>query len=139
MDCDIETQRAFFHTSDFDEWGSKQFGPHLMESEWYDLVGILLETLRADEMKEMGEIVRKGNTGAMKHERSVPDLRVLDSRIDRSEAWKGWSEEGADKKTMKNLSEDILAKFYGTRERRPESMERRSMSWSRKGANGRHE
>ena len=111
MDCDSEAQRAFFHTSDFDKRCSKQFGPHLMESEWYDLVGVFLETLRADEMKEMGEIVRSGNTGAMKHgpkatilnkidREQYPDLRVLDRRIDRSEAWKGWSEEGADKKTM---------------------------------------
>ena len=111
IDCDSEAQRAFFHTSDFHKWGSKQFGPHLMESEWYDLVGILLETFHAGELKMMGEIVRNGHTGAMKHgtkatilnkieREECPDLRVLDRRIDRSEAWKGWSEEGADKKTM---------------------------------------
>ena len=63
MDCDSEPQRAFFHTSDFDKWGSRQSGLPQMELDWYDLVAILLETLRVDEVKEMGEIVRNGNTG----------------------------------------------------------------------------
>ena len=67
MDCDSEAQRAFFHTSDFDKWCSRKSRLHQMELDWYDLVAILLETLRADEMKEMGEIVKNGNTGARKH------------------------------------------------------------------------
>ena len=149
MDCDSEAQRAFFHTSDFDKRGSRQSGLHQMELNWYDLVGILLETLRADEVKEMGEIVRNGNTGARKHGiratprnkigsskeeiEEYPDLRVLDSiSTETSRGIISLKMERIGRPSRgetKNLSEDVLAKCHGT----CEMMVTRSLSWSRKG------
>ena len=38
MVCDSRTQRTFFRTFEFDRRGSNQFGPPLMESDWYNLV-----------------------------------------------------------------------------------------------------
>ena len=65
-ECDSRAQRAFFCTFEFDSRGSKQFGPPLMESNWYTLVGRPIEILPADEVREMCEIVRKADTGVKK-------------------------------------------------------------------------
>ena len=66
-DIDSGVQRSFFRTFEFDRCGSRQVGPPLMESHWYDLVSRILEIIPADEMKGMGEKVRKANTSVRRH------------------------------------------------------------------------
>ena len=61
MECDIEAQRSFFRTFEFDSCGSHQFSLHVMESDWYDLVSRLIEILPANETKGTGETGRKEN------------------------------------------------------------------------------
>ena len=60
-------QRLFFRTSEFDGFGSKQFGPPLMELDWFDLVSRLIEISVADEMRGLGEILRKADSGVGRH------------------------------------------------------------------------
>ena len=50
-ECDSWTQRTFFCTFEFDSRGSKLFGTCL-ESNWYTLVGHLIEILPADDVRE---------------------------------------------------------------------------------------
>ena len=57
----------FFRTSEFDGFGSKQFGPPLMELDWFDLVSRLIEISVADEMRGLGEILRKADSGVGRH------------------------------------------------------------------------
>ena len=72
MECDRRAQRTFFHTSEFAGRGSTQFGPLLMESDWYTSVGRLIEIIPADEVREMGEIVSRGQKRMdQRHERLV--------------------------------------------------------------------
>ena len=99
------------------------------------------------------EIVRNGNTGVRKHGiratprnkmgsykeeiEEYPDWRELDSvSTETSRGMIGLKMERIGRPSRgetKKLSEDILAKCHGMREMMPESMERRSLSWSRKG------
>ena len=41
--------------------------PALMESDWYDLLGRLIEIMPADVRRRMGDIVRKANTGVRRN------------------------------------------------------------------------
>ena len=63
MECDSGAQQSFFHTIECDSCGSKQFGPPLMESHWYDLVCRLVEIKPAVEIRRVGEIVRRATAG----------------------------------------------------------------------------
>ena len=67
MECDKGAQRSLFRTFEFDSFGSKQFGILLMESDGYDLMSRILHATPADEIKGMGEIVKKANTGVRRH------------------------------------------------------------------------
>ena len=53
MECDSGAQRSFFRTVEFDSGGSKQFGPLVVGSNQYGLVSRLLESIPADEIKDM--------------------------------------------------------------------------------------
>ena len=47
---------------------SKQFGPPLRQSDWYDLVNRIGDATLADEIKVMGKFAKKANTGVRKHD-----------------------------------------------------------------------
>ena len=51
VEYDSGAQRLFFRTSEFDGCGSKQFGPPLMESDWFDMVIRFIEISVADEIR----------------------------------------------------------------------------------------
>ena len=64
MECDSGAQRPFFRAFECDRFGSKQCGPPLMESDCYALVGRILETkLAVDIKKGMTERVSEASTG----------------------------------------------------------------------------
>ena len=48
MECDSRAQRTFFSTFEFDGRGTKQLNPPLVESDWYKLVGRLIEIIPDD-------------------------------------------------------------------------------------------
>ena len=50
MRCDSRAQRSFFRSLELDSRGSKQFRPLLIESDWYNLVGRLIEVTPAEEV-----------------------------------------------------------------------------------------
>ena len=128
-------------TFEFPNCGSKQLGRPLLASDWYHLVGRLIDIIPTDEVREMGETVRKVNTGVKRHGIKTTvfsrifsyteegddhlELPVPSQRVDRAEAWEAWAEHGADRKevisVMNGLSESILAKCIGTREEEQDS------------------
>ena len=67
VDYDSGAQRLFFRTSEFDGCGSKQFGPPLKESDWFDMVSRFIEISVADEIRGLGEILRKADSGVGRH------------------------------------------------------------------------
>ena len=67
MDSVSWAQRTYFRTFEFDSRGSTRFGPPLVELDGYILVGRLIEITLADDVREMGENVRKANAGVEKH------------------------------------------------------------------------
>ena len=54
VECDSRAQRTFFRTFDLDSRCSKQFCPPLMESDWNDLVGRVIDTILANEVRKVG-------------------------------------------------------------------------------------
>ena len=67
VEYDSGAQRLFFRTSEFDGCGSKQFGPPLKESDWFDMVSRFIEISVADEIRGLGEILRKADSGVGRH------------------------------------------------------------------------
>ena len=61
MDCDSAAQRSFFHTFELDSFGSKQYDPPLMASDWCVLNSRILDAISVDEINGVGEIVKKAN------------------------------------------------------------------------------
>ena len=55
VECDSRAQRTFFRTFDLDSRCSKQFCLLLMESDWNDLVGRVIEITPANDVQEMAE------------------------------------------------------------------------------------
>ena len=49
-------QRTFFRTVKFDSCNSKQLGSPSAESNWYNLVGRLIEIIPSNEVREVGEV-----------------------------------------------------------------------------------
>ena len=111
----VERNETFFRTFDFDSFGTMQFGPPLMESYWYGLERHILGAVPLDKIKEVGEIVRKANTGVRRHGvratvlskiasakeegSDVPGLMMLDQGVDRNEvgtrgSWSKQTERG---------------------------------------------
>ena len=121
MECDSWAQRTLFRTFEFDCSGSNKIWP---ATSWIGLVqfGGLIEIILAEEAGEMGEIVRKANTGVKKHGKRTtvlskidsdkeegedyPDLPVPGQRVDRAEAWE-WVEDGVGGKEVLLVISDI--------------------------------
>ena len=104
---------TFFRSFECKSCGSKQFDPPWMESDGFDWVSHLIDTVLAEEIRRMGEIVRKASTGVRGHGRRAtvlskiasakeegsdyPGTMVPGQRVDSKEAWDVWDEEEADR------------------------------------------
>ena len=73
VECDSRAQRTFFRTFDLDSRRSKQFCPPLMESDWNDLVGRVIEIIPANDVQEMAEF-DSTDRSATTRDFSVQDL-----------------------------------------------------------------
>ena len=87
-----------------------------MESDWYDLVSRFFEATPAHEMKRMGEMVEKANTGVRRHGidatvlskigsvkeegSDAPGVKLLGPRADRKETWEAWVVEQANRERI---------------------------------------
>ena len=61
MECDTGAPRSFFRTFEFHGCRSKQCGPLVMESDWYDLENSSVEDIPAD--GENGRCSQEGKYG----------------------------------------------------------------------------
>ena len=67
MECDTGAPRSLFRTFEFHGCRSKQCGPLVMESCWYDLENSSVEDIPAHELGRIGDVVRKANLGVSQH------------------------------------------------------------------------
>ena len=116
-------QCTFFRTFEFDNCGSKQFGPPLMESDWYKLVGLLIEIMLADEVREMVKLSGKQMlaSGSMAYleqdsfhfvgRRRLLNLSLPGQRVDREEVWVEWVEDEVDRKEVISVMNGLSKTF----------------------------